>query len=66
MAKSPVYGTGRNFKKRKYPIHPSAGSVKMKGKKTKRMHCWCCVCIDMRDKLKYKQHQQEIKGCYDD
>jgi hypothetical protein len=61
--KSPVYGSGRNTKHRsmKGPIHPSAGGVNMKGKKSKRMYCGCCDCYDFRQKLLDKIHKREIQ-----
>jgi len=61
--KSQVYGSGRNQKHRstKGPIHPSAGGVKMKGKKSKRMQCGCCDCHDFRQKLLDKIHKREIR-----
>lgn len=67
MAKSPVYGRGRNRKHRpqKSPLHPSAGGINMKGKKSKPDHCWCCVCIDMRDELLKVQHQKEMENLND-
>ena len=48
--KSPVNGTNRNRKRAK-TYWPAAGSVKMKGKKVKRMSCGCCTCIDKREKI---------------
>jgi hypothetical protein len=64
MAKSPVYGMGRNRKHR--PInrgsnHPAAANINMRGKKTKPMSCGCCICIDMREAIQYSIHNKEIK-----
>lgn len=67
MAKSPVYGRGRNLKRRwrdkktAAPHHPAAANINMRGKKTKLMCCWCCVCIDMRDKILYRIHKKEMR-----
>jgi hypothetical protein len=60
MAKSPVYGRGRNRKRNLGPFHAAAANINMRGKKTKRTSCWCCVCIDMREDLIKKQHQKEM------
>lgn len=62
MAKSPVYGRGRNRKHRapRSPFHAAAANVNMKGKKSKADHCWCCICIDMRDKIRDEEHRKEI------
>jgi len=67
MAKSPVYGKGRNRKHRKPrgPFHAAAGNINMRGKKEKNMSCWCCICIDMRDKMRDKEHEKEMRGHYD-
>lgn len=65
MAKSPVYGLGRNWKhrpKRKSKFAPSAANIKMKGKKEKQMSCGCCVCLDLRDKMMRKVFEDEIKN----
>lgn len=63
LAKSTVYGTGRNRKHRALsgPWHPSAGSINMHGKKLKLMGCRCCYCIDMRDDLKRKEDMRTIR-----
>lgn len=63
MAKSPVYGRGRNRKHRAKggPTHGGAGNVNMKGKKEISDFCWCCVCIDMRDKMIEKEHKKEME-----
>ena len=63
MAKSPVYGMGRNRKHRaqRGPVHAAAANINMRGKKTKRMSCWCCVCVDMRDKIQYNIHTKEMR-----
>jgi hypothetical protein len=62
MAKSPIYGRGRNRKHRSIgsPNHAAAANVNMKGKKSKTDHCWCCVCIDMREDIQAKEHHKEI------
>lgn len=66
MAKSPVYGRGRNLKRRwrnkktASPHHPAAANINMKGKKSKPDHCWCCICIDFRDKIRDEEHRKEI------
>lgn len=64
MAKSPIYGRGRNRKHRapKSPLHSSAANINMKGKKSRSDFCWCCVCIDMRDDIIRKQHINEIRS----
>jgi hypothetical protein len=65
MAKSPVYGRGRNRKHRGGkgygPFHAAAANINMRGKKTKPDHCWCCVCIDMREDIQAKEHRKEIR-----
>ena len=63
MAKSPVYGRGRNRKHRapRSPYHAAAANINMKGKKTKGMSCWCCECIDMREKIVYSIHNKEMR-----
>jgi hypothetical protein len=63
MAKSPVYGRGRNRKHRapKSPFHAAAANINMKGKKSKPDHCWCCVCIDMRDDILDREHRKEMR-----
>ena len=67
MAKSPVYGIGRNLKKRwrgkktAGPHHPAAANINMRGKKSKSMSCWCCECIDMREDIQAKEHRKEIR-----
>jgi hypothetical protein len=62
MAKSPVYGLGRNktHRPRGSKNWPSAANVNMRGKKTKSMSCCCCECIDMRDKMMFTIHKQEM------
>jgi len=64
MPKSPVYGRGRNRNHRppKSPIHASAANINMRGKKSKSDHCWCCVCIDMREKITHSIHTKEMKN----
>ena len=63
MSKSPVFGLGRNRKHRPRDClhHPSAANVNMKGKKEKIMGCWCCYCIDFRDRMIYREHMKEMK-----
>lgn len=63
MAKSPVYGRGRNRKHRapRSPFHAAAANINMKGKKSKSDHCMCCFCIDMRDKIRDEEHRKEIR-----
>lgn len=61
MTKSPVYGRGRNRKHNKGTHNAAAANINMKGKKTRIDLCWCCVCIDMRDELLYKEHKKEMK-----
>lgn len=67
MAKSPVYGMGRNLKKRwrgkktAGPHHAAAANINMRGKKSKRMGCGCCFCVDMRADLLYVVHNKEMK-----
>ena len=64
MAKSPVYGRGRNRKHRGYqgygPRPSAAANINMKGKKSRIESCYCCVCIDMRDDLLKKIHTKEM------
>ena len=60
MAKSPVYGLGRNRNRNRGPFHAAAANINMCGKKTKKMSCWCCVCIDMREDIQAKEHRKEI------
>lgn len=64
MAKSPVYGMGRNRKHRgihRAANHPAAANINLRGKKSKRMSCWCCICIDLRDKIIYNIHKKEMR-----
>lgn len=63
MAKSPVYGRGRNRKHRAKggPFHAAAGNVNMRGKKSKPDHCWCCICLDMREEILYRMHKKEMR-----
>ena len=67
MAKSPVYGAGRNRNHRPSGVinHPAAANVNMRGKKSKSMSCWCCECIDMRDKLRLQEHIKEMNNGVD-
>ena len=62
MAKSPVYGRGRNRSRNKGPIHAAAANINMKSKKSKVDRCWCCYCIDLREDLKRKEHGKEISN----
>ena len=66
MAKSPVYGRGRNrdHKPRGSLNHPAAANINMHGKKTKVDKCWCCVCIDMRDDMIKKIHNKEMRNAF--
>lgn len=66
MAKSPVYGRGRNRSRNKGPIHAAAANINMKGKKSKVDRCWCCYCIDMREEMLYSIHKKEMKDDRDD
>lgn len=61
MAKSPIYGRGRNRKRNKGPVHAAAANINMKGKKHRVDRCRCCECIDFRDKIRYKEHMKEIE-----
>ncbi len=65
MAKSPVYGRGRNRKHRGGkgygPFHAAAANINMHGKKSKADHCWCCICVDLRDDLRDEEHRKEIR-----
>lgn len=63
MAKSPVYGRGRNRKHRAPggPFHAAAANINMRSKKSKPDHCRCCVCIDMRDKILHNIHKKEMR-----
>lgn len=49
MPRSPAYRPGR---------------VNMKGKKEKRLHCGCCICIDFREREKKKQALKEIRDAF--
>ena len=60
MAKSPVYGRGRNRNHNKGPFHAAAANINMRGKKSKADHCWCCICVDLRDKIRDEEHRKEI------
>lgn len=65
MAKSPVYGMGRNRKHRgihRAANHPAAANINMRGKKTKTMSCGCCECLDMREKIMYSMHKKEMRN----
>jgi len=64
MAKSPVYGRGRNRDHNKGPFHPAAANINMHGKKTKVDKCWCCVCIDMRYDIIKKIHDKEMRNAF--
>lgn len=67
MAKSPIYGRGRNLKRRwrgkktAAPHHPAAANINMRGKKSKLDSCRCCTCIDMRDEILYSIHKKEMR-----
>lgn len=45
----------------KSPRHLSAGNVNLKGKKSHRMGCGCCVCYDLREENLNKIVSKEIK-----
>lgn len=62
MAKSPVYGRGRNWKHRKGKKHPAAANINMRGKKSKPDKCWCCICIDFREDIKAREDKREMKS----
>jgi hypothetical protein len=64
MAKSPVYGRGRNRNHKPHGAqnHPAAANINMRGRKTKLESCWCCVCIDMRDDMIKKIHAKEMRN----
>jgi hypothetical protein len=68
MTKSPVHGLGRNRNHRpdRSPFHPAAANINMKGKKTKKMSCWCCVCVDFREEMMQKEHDKEMKQIGDE
>jgi len=38
----------------------------MKGKKSKRMACGCCDCIDFREKVLYTEHTKDINEAIKD
>jgi hypothetical protein len=61
MAKSPIYGRGRNHKRNKGPFHAAAANINMRGKKNKVDRCRCCVCIDMREEIMYRIHMKEMR-----
>ena len=61
MAKSPIYGRGRNRKRNKGPVHAAAANINMRGKKFRIDHCRCCYCIDIRDEILYNIHKKEMK-----
>jgi G3E family GTPase len=60
--KSPVYGQYRGRTKRKRTIHASAGNVNMRGKRTKRMGCLCCECMDLRPRMLRQIAQNELRN----
>ena len=66
MAKSPVYGRGRNRSRNKGPIHAAAANINMRGKKSKVDRCWCCYCIDMREEIIYRIHKKQMRDDKDD
>jgi hypothetical protein len=63
MAKSPIYGRGRNRKHRapRGPSHAAAGNINMRGKKIKLDRCQCCSCIDFRNKIREEEHRREMR-----
>ena len=66
MAKSPVYGRGRNRNRNRGPIHAAAANINMRGKKSRVDRCWCCVCVDFREKILYSIHKKQMKDDRDD
>jgi len=65
--KSPVFGLRRNKKHSKTTSsRPGGGNVNMHGKKTKRMSCMCCECIDLRDKMRDDEHRKEMQQGLED
>lgn len=46
----------------KSPVAYGAGNVNMKGKKTHRMGCGCCVCLDKREEIRYKEDMKELNA----
>jgi hypothetical protein len=61
MAKSPIYGRGRNRSRNKGPVHAAAANINMRGKKSRVDRCLCCVCIDMREEIQYCIHKKEMR-----
>ena len=39
----------------------NAGSIKLRGKKFKLLSCKCCSCQDLRDEVREKEKNKEIK-----
>jgi len=66
MAKSPIYGRGRNRKRNKGPVHAAAANINMRGKKSRVDRCWCCECIDFREKILYSIHKKQMRDERDD
>ena len=64
--KSPVFGKHRGRFTSKRTWNPCAGNVNMRGKKTKRMSCGCCICIDMRGRVTDKIHREYMRRGDDD
>ncbi len=64
MAKSPVFGMGRNWnhRPRGSSYSPAAANINMRGKKHKSMGCGCCYCLDLRDKMLHNVHKQEMNN----
>ncbi|MCE6959612.1 hypothetical protein LAZ40_11160 [Cereibacter sphaeroides] len=61
MAKSPVYGVTRGPTARRRTFHAAAGSVNLKGRRTRRMSCGCCTCLDLRGRVIDRQHAREMR-----
>lgn len=66
MAKSPIYGRGRNRSRNQGPVHAAAANINMRGKKSRVDHCGCCYCIDVREEIQYRIHKKEMRDDRDD
>lgn len=49
----------------KSPVAHGAGNVNLKGKKYRLLPCRCCVVIDKRDEIRYKEDKKEISALVD-
>lgn len=38
-----------------------AGQAKLRGKKSKRMNCGCCTCLNHKDKIVERVRDQEVQ-----